>query len=431
MEHENYMPRIIDSKIEEYLKTFGAVCVEGPKWCGKTWTSSYHSKSEIFIGDPAGNFQNRKLAEMSPALVLGGEKPRLIDEWQEVPPLWDAVRHIVDQRGKKGQFILTGSNSIDKSLIMHSGTGRIDTLQMYPMSLFESGESNGTISLSSLFEEKDLPTGECVSNLSIDNLVFAACRGGWPSSLNKKTDKAKLMVAGSYFDSLCRNDINDVDNTKRDEQGTRLLLRSYARNISTLASNRTILKDINANYPLGETSFYDYLKALQKLYVIRDVEAWCPSIRSKTAIQSSNKKEFTDPSIAVAALGVNPAYFNIDLKAFGFIFETLCIRDLRVYSSAMGGNVSYYHDRYGLEADAVLHLRDGRYALIEIKLGSNEIEMGASHLNKIEKLIMEYNTKEDQVPLRLPDLKIVLTGTPFGYKREDGVFVIPIGCLKD
>ncbi|MBP5564931.1 MAG: DUF4143 domain-containing protein, partial [Lachnospiraceae bacterium] len=254
---------------------------------------------------------------------------------------------------------------------------------------------------------------------------------GWPSSLSKRTDKAKLMVARSYFDSLCMNDINNIDNVKRNEQGIRLLLRSYARNISTLASNRTILKDINANYKLGETAFYDYLNVLQKLYVIRDVEAWCPSIRSKTAIQSSDKKEFTDPSIAVAALGADPDYYNLDLKSFGFIFETLCIRDLRVYSSAMGGNISYYHDRYGLEADAVLSLRDGRYALIEIKLGSNEIEMGASHLNEIESLVKEYNAKEKQTPLRLPDLKIVLTGTPYGYKRPDGVFVIPIGCLKD
>lgn len=426
-----YLKRICDNELQDKLDAFGAVHITGPKWCGKTTTAKQFAKSFIEMQDPDMRDAYIHTAQIKPSNLLVGNNPRLIDEWQIAPNLWDAVRVSVDKRNEAGLYILTGSNSIDKSLIMHSGTGRIDTLQMYPMSLYESGESNGTISLSSLFEEKALPTGECVSNLSIDNLVFAACRGGWPSSLNKKTDKAKLMVAGSYFDSLCRSDINDVDNIKRDEQATRLLLRSYARNISTLASNRTILKDINANYPLGETSFYDYLKALQKLYVIRDVEAWCPSIRSKTAIQSSNKKEFTDPSIAVAALGVNPTYFNTDLKAFGFIFETLCIRDLRVYSSAMGGNVSYYHDRYGLEADAVLHLRDGRYALIEIKLGSNEIEMGASHLNKIEKLIMEYNTKEDQVPLRLPDLKIVLTGTPFGYKREDGVFVIPIGCLKD
>ena len=355
----------------------------------------------------------------------------MIDEWQIAPNLWDAVRVSVDKRNESGLYILTGSNSIDKTLIMHSGTGRIDTLQMYPMSLYESGESNGTVSLSSLFKEKDLPSSNCISDLSIDDLILAACRGGWPSSLSKRTDKAKLMVARSYFDSLCMNDINNIDNVKRNEQGIRLLLRSYARNISTLASNRTILKDINANYKLGETAFYDYLNVLQKLYVIRDVEAWCPSIRSKTAIQSSDKKEFTDPSIAVAALGADPDYYNLDLKSFGFIFETLCIRDLRVYSSAMGGNISYYHDRYGLEADAVLSLRDGRYALIEIKLGSNEIEMGASHLNEIESLVKEYNAKEKQTPLRLPDLKIVLTGTPYGYKRPDGVFVIPIGCLKD
>ncbi len=369
-------------------------------------------------------------AQIKPSNLLVGDNPRLIDEWQIAPNLWDAVRVSVDKRNESGLYILTDSNSIDKTAIMHTGTGRIDTLQMYPMSLYESGESNGKVSLSALFEGKALPE-DCTSDLTVDGIIMAACRGGWPSAVIKKTAKAKLMISGSYFDSLCRDDVSNVDNIKRDEKGTRLLLRSYARNISTFASNRTILRDINANFSMSETTFYDYLKALQKLYVIKDVEAWCPSIRSKTAIQSSDKKEFVDPSIAVAALGVAPEYFNTDLKAFGFIFETLCIRDLRVYSSSMGGTISYYHDRYGLEADAVLHLKDGRYALIEIKLGSKEIEEGAAHLKEIEKLIAEYNANEKQPPLRLPDLKIVITGTPYGYKREDGVFVIPIGCLKN
>ena len=426
-----YLKRVCDNELQDKLDVFGAVHITGPKWCGKTTTAKQFAKSFIEMQDPDTRDAYIHTSQIKPSNLLVGENPRLIDDWQIAPNLWDAVRVSVDKRNESGLYILTGSNSIDKTLIMHSGTGRIDTLQMYPMSLYESGESNGTVSLSSLFKEKDLPSSNCISDLSIDDLILAACRGGWPSSLSKRTDKAKLMVARSYFDSLCMNDINNIDNVKRNEQGIRLLLRSYARNISTLASNRTILKDINANYKLGETAFYDYLNVLQKLYVIRDVEAWCPSIRSKTAIQSSDKKEFTDPSIAVAALGADPDYYNLDLKSFGFIFETLCIRDLRVYSSAMGGNISYYHDRYGLEADAVLSLRDGRYALIEIKLGSNEIEMGASHLNEIESLVKEYNAKEKQTPLRLPDLKIVLTGTPYGYKRPDGVFVIPIGCLKD
>ena len=426
----NYIKRVCDTELQDKLDAFGAVHITGPKWCGKTTTAKQFAKSFIEMQDPDMRDSYIHTAQIKPSNLLLGENPRLIDEWQIAPNIWDAVRVSVDKRNESGLYILTGSNSIDKTAIMHTGTGRIDTLQMYPMSLYESGESNGKISLSDLFRNKELPD-DCMSDLTIDGIIMAACRGGWPSIMNKKTDKAKLMVPGSYFDSLCRDDICNVDNVKRDEQGTRLLLRSYARNISTFASNRTILRDINANFPMSETTFYDYIKTLQKLYVIRDVEAWCPSIRSKTAIQSSDKKEFVDPSIAVAALGVAPEYFNTDLKAFGFVFETLCIRDLRVYSSSMGGTVSYYHDRYGLEADAVLHLRDGRYALIEIKLGSNEIEEGAAHLNEIERLVAEYNVNEKQAPLRLPDLKIVLTGTPFGYKREDDVYVIPIGCLKN
>ena len=427
----NYIERICDNELLDKLDAFGAVQIIGPKWCGKTTTAKQFAKSYIEMQDPDMRDSYIHTAQIKPSNLLKGENPRLIDEWQIAPNLWDAVRVSVDKKNESGLYILTGSNSIDRTSIMHTGTGRIDTLKMYPMSLYESGESNGKISLSALFKNKELSDEDCISDLTIDGIIMAACRGGWPSVMSKKTEKAKLMIPGSYFDSLCSDDISNVDNVKRDEQGTRLLLRSYARNISTFASNRTILRDINANYPMSETTFYDYIKTLQKLYVIRDVEAWCPSIRSKTAIQSSNKKEFVDPSIAVAALGVDPEYFNTDLKAFGFIFETLCIRDLRVYSSSMGGTVSYYHDRYGLEADAVLHLRDGRYALIEIKLGSNEIEEGASHLNEIEGLVAQYNAHEKQAPLRLPDLKIVLTGTQYGYKREDGVFVIPIGCLKN
>lgn len=426
----NYIKRVCDTELQDKLDAFGAVHITGPKWCGKTTTAKQFAKSYIEMQDPDIRDSYIHTARIKPSNLLLGENPRLIDEWQIAPNLWDAVRVSVDKRNESGLYILTGSNSIDKTTIMHTGTGRIDTLQMYPMSLYESGESNGKISLSALFNNKELPD-DCISDLTIDGIITAACRGGWPSVMNKKTDKARLMVSCSYFDSLCRDDISNVDQVKRDENGTRLLLRSYARNISTFASNRTILRDINANFPMSETTFYDYLKTLQKLYVIRDVEAWCPSIRSKTAIQSSDKKEFVDPSIAVAALGVAPEYFNTNLKAFGFIFETLCIRDLRVYSSSLGGTVSYYHDRYGLEADAVLHLRDGRYALIEIKLGSNEIEEGAAHLNEIERLIAKYNVHEKQVPLRLPDLKIVFMGTPYGYRREDGVFVIPIGCLKN
>ena len=355
----------------------------------------------------------------------------MIDEWQVSSNIWDAVRVSIDRRNETGLYILTGSNSIDKSEIMHTGIGRIDTLTMYSMSLYESGESNGKISLIELLDNPSVLEDGCKSEISIDDLIFAACRGGWPSSLFTKNVKSKLLVAQSYFEGLCRDDMSSVDGTRRNETTSRLLLLSYARNISTIASYNSIIKDINANTKISEATFYDYVNVLKKLYVIEDVEAWCPHIRSKSSIQATCKRELVDPSLVVAALGVSPEYFNLDLKTFGFIFETLCFRDLKIYSSAHDGKVSYYRDRYVLEADCVLHLRDDRYALIEFKLGSSDIENAAEHLNKLELLIKQYNEKEQQVKLRLPDLKIVITGTQYGYRRRDGVLVVPICCLKD
>lgn len=426
-----YIQRVCDSELELKLEAFGAVHIVGPKWCGKTTTAKQYAKSYIEMQDPDKRDMYLETAKIKPSNLLVGENPRLIDEWQVAPNLWDAVRVSVDRRNEDGLYILTGSNSIDKTDIMHTGTGRIDTLSMYPMSLYESAESNGSVSLMDLFNNPSALDDGCESDLSIDELIFAACRGGWPSSIFKKSDKAKLLVAQSYFEGLCREDMSNVDGTKRNETTSRLLLRSYARNISTVVSNQSIIKDINANAEISDSTFYDYVNVLKKLFVIQDVEAWCPAIRSKSAIQATNKREFVDPSLVVAALGVEPEYFNLDLKTFGFIFETLCIRDLKVYSAARDGKVSYYRDRYGLEADCVLHLRDGRYALIEFKLGSADIEEGAKHLIELEKLVKQYNEKEKQVKLRLPDLKIVITGTQYGYKRPDGVLVVPIGCLKD
>ena len=426
-----YIKRVCDSELELKLEAFGAVHIVGPKWCGKTTTAKQYAKSYIEMQDPDKRDMYMETAKIKPSNLLVGDNPRLIDEWQVAPNLWDAVRVSVDRRNEDGLYILTGSNSIDKSEIMHTGTGRIDTLSMYPMSLYESGESNGMVSLTELFNNPSALDDGCESNLSVDDLIFSACRGGWPSTIFKKNDKAKLLVAQSYFEGLCREDMSNVDGVKRNETSSRLLLRSYARNISTVASNQSIINDINANTEMSESTFYDYVNVLKKLYVIQDVEAWCPAIRSKSAIQATNKREFVDPSLVVAALGVDPDYFNLDLKTFGFIFETLCIRDLKVYSAAHDGKVSYYRDRYGLEADCVLHLRDGRYALIEFKLGSSDIEDGAKHLTELEELIKQHNEKEKQVKLRLPDLKIVITGTQYGYKRLDGVLVVPIGCLKD
>jgi predicted AAA+ superfamily ATPase len=301
---------------------------------------------------------------------------------------------------------------------------------MLPMSLYESEESNGTVSLSQLFAHPDNFDG-CRSDLTIDGLIFALCRGGWPGALSGSSDAAKLEVAKDLFRQTVHVDISNIDMTKRNPLIGESVLRSYARNICTLAGTKTILADIRANHSLSDSTYYEYISALEKLFIVNDIAAWCPSIRSKTAIRASAKRNLIDPSIAVAALGVGPSYFNTDFKTLGFLFESLCVRDLKAYSLRANGSVSYYRDRYGLESDIVLHLDDGRYALIEVKLGDDGVEDGASHLLEIEALVASNNERETQVPIRMPDLKIVLTGAEYGYKREDGVLVIPIGCLKD
>ena len=298
------------------------------------------------------------------------------------------------------------------------------------MSLYESEESNGSVSLSRLFDHPENFDG-CISDLSIDELIFAICRGGWPHSLSNKTDRAKLEVAKDLYRQTYSTDISNIDNTKRNPRWAQEILRSYSRNICTLAESNTIFGDVKSNFDISQNTFYDYVQALEKLYIVEDIDAWCPAIRSKTAIGSSKKRNLIDPSIAVAAMGLSPQYLNTDFKTLGFLFESLCIRDLKIYSSAFDGDMCYYRDRYGLEADVVLRLNDGRYALVEFKLGAKQIEEGAKHLLEIERLIDQYNQKEKQCPLRLPDLKIIITGTEFGYKRPDGVFVIPIGCMKD
>lgn len=426
-----YLKRIVDEDLQLRLDSVGATIIVGPKWCGKTTTAEQKAKSILRLNDPDMREAYIATAQTKPSNLLKGENPRLIDEWQEAPELWDAVRTSVDQRREPGLYILTGSTTIKKDNIHHSGTGRISRLKMYPMSLYESGESNGTISLADLFNKPELDIEGMQSQLDVNDLIFAACRGGWPSSLNLKTKQAKLFIAKDYVNNICESDISSIDNIERSPSKTRLILRSYARNISTLATNSSLINDINANENMSESSFYEYLDALKRLYVMEDVEAWCPNIRSKTSIRSSNKREFIDPSIAVAALGLSPEYLETDLKTFGFIFECLCIRDLKAYSNRLGGKVSYYRDKFGLEADIVLHLDDGRYALMEVKLGSKAIEEGAKHLCGLKKLIREHNESDGQIKLREPDLLIVLTGGPMAYKRADGVMVIPIGCLKD
>ncbi len=427
-----YLPRVVDSELTLRLEAFGATLIVGPKWCGKTTTGEQQSRSILRMQDPDRREGYLATANAKPSLLLRGENPRLIDEWQVAPVLWDAVRTAVDLRQEEGLFILTGSTSVDNSKIMHSGTGRISRMKMYPMSLFESGESNGCISLKALFNDPLLDIDGLISNLSVENLVFAACRGGWPGALRRRSDAARLLIARDYINNVCESDISTVDGVQRNPVWTGMILRSYARNISTLAKKTNIYKDVSANADsMTSVTMDSYLNALERLFVIEDVDAWCPAIRSATTIRSGKKREFTDPSIAVAAMGLTPEYLLTDLKTFGFIFECLCIRDLKVYSQSLGGKLSYYHDRYGLEADAVLHLDDGRYALIEFKLGSNEIEEGAAHLVQLKQLIKSYNQRAAQVALREPDLLMIITGGEMAYTRNDGVKIVPIGTLRN
>ena len=338
-------------------------------------------------------------AQTKPSLLLKGDTPRLIDEWQDAPVLWDAVRTAVDERQEEGQFILTGSTSVDNHKILHTGTGRISRLKMYPMSLYESRESNGRISIKDLFDDQPDIDG-ITSDLSVEDLIYAACRGGWPAAIKKKSQAAQLIIAREYLNNICESDISTVDGVNRNPSWTGMLLRSYARNVSTLAKKINILRDMSAKAEsMTLPTMESYLNALEKLFVIEDLDAWCPAIRSA--------------------------------KTFGFLFECLCIRDLKIYSQALGGKISYYHDRYRLEADAVLHLDDGRYALIEFKLGSREIEEGAQHLLELAGLIRKYNEKESRFPLREPDLLMIITGGNMAYTRADGVKIVPIGCLKN
>ncbi len=429
---KDYWHRIVDRELDLRLEAFGATLIVGPKWCGKTTTAAVKAKSILKMQDPDMREGYLTTAKTKPSLLLKGENPRLIDEWQEAPVLWDAVRTAVDDRQEEGLFILTGSTSVDDSQIHHTGTGRISRLKMYPMSLYESRESNGSISLKELFDHPELDIDGYTSDMKIEDLIFAACRGGWPSSLRKKSDEAKLIVASDYLRNVCESDVSTVDGIVRNPTLAELILKSYARNISTLAKKNSIYRDVAANVEnLSMPTLDSYLTALTRLFVIEDIEAWCPAIRSATTIRSGKKRGFIDPSIAVAALSLTPDYLEKDLKTFGFIFECMCIRDLKIYSQALRGKVSYYHDRYDLEADAVLHIGDGRYALIKFKLGSAEIEESARHLLKIKELVQIYNKNENQVPLREPDLLIVITGGNMAYTRQDGVKVIPLGCLKD
>ena len=423
----NYKHRVIDEAITRRLRSKGAILVEGAKWCGKTTTCEQHAASILYMSDPDRVKQNLQLADISPRLLLQGETPRLIDEWQMAPKLWDAVRFEADHRDGFGHFLLTGSAvPAEMEQVHHTGTGRFAWIKMRPMSLYESGESSGAVSLKALFDSDAEPVF-AESRMSLEKIAFLICRGGWPQATFLEGEDA-LLQSFDYLDAVVKSDINRVDGVSRSESRARLLMRSLARHQGTQAPNTTICKDIDVgeDVELSKDTVVSYTNALKKIFVIEDCPAWSPNLRSKTAIRTSDTRYFVDPSIATAALGVGPGDLLNDLETFGLLFETLCIRDLRVYTEALDGGVYHFRTKDGLECDAVIHLRNGSYGLIEIKLGGDKlIEEGAHTLKTVA-------DKIDTTKMKAPSFLMVLTATsPYAYRREDGVYVVPIGCLKD
>ena len=421
----SYRPRIVDSDLKRKLRGKGAVLIEGPKWCGKTTTAEQVSKSTLSVDDPSTVNTNKILSEIDPERLLTGDHPRLLDEWQVAPKLWDAVRHHVDRHKGQGQFILTGSSvPADISETIHSGTGRFGWLVMRPMTLYESGDSTGDVSLASLFESQ--PISGC-SDLDLDRLTFLICRGGWPESVNMDDDVA-LDQAFDYIDAVIRNDMSRVDNIRRDPQKVRMLLRSYARNQGTQISQASISADISSNDTEGvsEETVSEYLQALRKLYVIEDMKAWNPNLRSKTAIRTSDTRYFVDPSLAAASLRIGPQDLINNLNTTGFFFEALAVRDLRVYAESLDGDVYHYKDNLDNECDVVIHLRDGRYALLEVKLGGEKlIDEGVKTLKDVLRRI-------DTDKMGKPAFMAIITGTErYAYRRDDGIIILPLGALKN
>lgn len=422
-----YKPRIADTILEDKLEAMGAVLIEGAKYCGKTTLACQHAKSVLYMADPDSREQNIILAQTNIGRLLKGATPRLIDEWQIAPQFWDAVRNEVDKRGEDGQFILTGSAvPADPTGIFHSGTGRMSWLKLRTMSLWESGDSTGEISLSSLFKGTEMIDGS--SAIDIDRLAFITCRGGWPKATLKTNTRSALMQSEEYYEAVVRSDISRADGVQRDPELARRLMRSFARNQGAQVPISTFVCDLTANGAApSESTLYSYINALKSIFVIEDSMAWNPNLRSKTAVRTSDTRYFTDPSIATAALGIGPDDLIADLNTFGLIFETLCIRDLRVYAEAIGGTIYHYRDKNGLECDAVVHLRNGRYGLIEIKLGGEKlINEGASNLIRLSEKI-------DTTKMNRPAFLMVLTGVgQYAYRRpSDGVLVVPIGSLRN
>lgn len=422
MEEQNYIYRIGDRLLEEQMESSGAVLIEGAKWCGKTSTGKHLAKSILYMQDPDEFQANMRIAESKPSLLLRGDNPRLIDEWQMAPVLWDAVRFEVDKRGGKfGQFILTGSAVPKDNETMHTGTGRISRILLRPMTLFESKESNGDVSLKSLFDGNT--EIESFSTLTIEDIAHVICRGGWPAAVVQKAKNYK--VAENYVEAVINMDVHRVDGVEKNPQRVRMLMKSLSRNISTLATLKTIQDDIQANdIAISENTLNSYLNALRRIFVVEDIPAWQPSLRSKTAIRTSAKRQFVDPSIATAVLKVKPDGLLKDFELFGFLFESLCTRDIRVYSQANDGEVLHYRDKNGLESDLIIRLNDGRWAAIEVKMGNKQIEQASKNLIKLK-------SKVDTDKIGEPSFLMVITGGQYAYKDKNGVLICPIGCLKN
>lgn len=422
-----YKKRVVDEILDFYLESMGAVLIEGPKWCGKTRTGEEHAKSVVKLQDPDNVDKYRAAIKAKPSILLEGPTPRLIDEWQDFPILWNAVRHLVDERGEDGQFILTGSavpceEKKDKIPPRHTGTGRIVRMRMRPMSLWESGESTGEISLSALFDGAYAVTGR--SSIGVDEIAHLVCRGGWPQAVLAKTPRAAYMKSSSYVDEVVHEDVHRVDGVERNPDRVRNLLKSLARNISTMATNETILQDLKANdSSISEKTLSSYLNALRKIFLVEDVPAWSPSLKSRLAIRSAMKRQFVDPSVATAVLGATPRRLLNDFCSFGSFFESLCVRDVRVYAQTLDGEVRHYRDQTGLEADMIVALKDGRWGAIEVKLGAGDIDSAAEGLKKLR-------AKVDVGRMGHPSFLMILTGTDLGYTRDDGVVVCPLGCLR-
>ena len=423
MKVSNYFPRISDALLVNKLRHSGAVLITGPKWCGKTSTALVASKSVVYMQDPDKGPSYMMAADTKPSLLLDGSVPHLIDEWQMAPVLWDAVRFAVDQRQQFGQFILTGSAVPTDGATMHTGTGRIARLPMRTMSLFESGESNGSVSLRDLFDGTKCPVMEA-SQLTVEQIAFAICRGGWPASVSMKGRDA-LELSRDYVDAIIHQDVSRVDGVERNPKRVQLLLRSLARNVSTMATNVTLLKDMEGDEKSMSAPTLDaYLNALRRIFVVEDQPAWSPSMRSKTALRTASKRHFTDPSIATAIMRATPQSLLEDFNTFGLLFESMCTRDMRIYSQANDGEVYHFRDKNGLEADMIIALNDGRWAAVEVKLGNKQIEDAASHLQELAR-------KVNDEKMGKPSFLMVLTGGEYAYQRKDGVLVVPIGCLKN